>query len=96
MFCTPSNPTGTVFPENTLRELGKIVLEHNLTVITDEAYEYFTFDDAQHFSMASIPELRKNVITNYTFTKTYAMTGWRISYIHADEEMITQINENIE
>ena len=93
MFCTPSNPTGTVFPENTLRELGKIALEHHLTVITDEAYEYFTFDNARHFSIASIPELRKNVITNYTFTKTYAMTGWRIGYIHADEEMITQIKK---
>ena len=48
---------------------------------------------AKHFSIASIPELRKNVITNYTFTKTYAMTGWRIGYIHADEEMITQIKK---
>ena len=93
MFCTPSNPTGTVFPENTLRELGKIALDHNITLIIDEAYEYFTFDDAKHFSMASIPELRKNVITNYTFTKTYAMTGWRIGYIHADEEIITQIKK---
>ena len=93
MFCTPSNPTGTVFPESTLRDLGKIVLKHNLTVITDEAYEYFTFDDSKHFSMASIPELSKNVISNYTFTKTYAMTGWRIGYLHADEEIITQIKK---
>ena len=53
----------------------------------------FTFDDARHFSIASIPELRKNVITNYTFTKTYAMTGWRIGYLHADEEMIAQIKK---
>jgi len=93
MFCTPNNPTGTVFPESTLRELGEIALEHNLTVITDEAYEYFTFDDNKHFSMASIPELKKSVITNYTFTKTYAMTGWRIGYLHADEEILTQIKK---
>ncbi|MCB2208686.1 MAG: pyridoxal phosphate-dependent aminotransferase [Bacteroidetes bacterium] len=93
MFCSPNNPTGTVFPESSLRELGEIALEHNLTVITDEAYEYFTFDDNKHFSIASIPELSKNVITNYTFTKTYAMTGWRIGYIHADEEMLAQIKK---
>ncbi len=93
MFCTPSNPTGTVFPESTLRKLGKIALEHNLTVITDEAYEYFTFDGSKHFSIASIPGFSKNVITNYTFTKTYAMTGWRIGYIHADEEIISQIKK---
>jgi len=93
MFCTPNNPTGTVFPESTLRELGKIALEHNLAIITDEAYEYFTFDNAKHFSIASIPGLSKNVITNYTFTKTYAMTGWRIGYIHADEEIIAQVKK---
>ncbi|RLD60958.1 MAG: aminotransferase, partial [Bacteroidetes bacterium] len=93
MFCTPSNPTGTVFPESTLRDLGKIALEHNLIVITDEAYEYFTFDDSKHFSIASISELSQNVITNYTFTKTYAMTGWRIGYLHAAEEIITQIKK---
>jgi aminotransferase len=93
MFCTPNNPTGTVFSASTLRDLGELALKHNLTVITDEAYEYFTFDDNKHFSMASIPELSKNVISNYTFTKTYAMTGWRIGYLHADEEIITQIKK---
>ncbi|MCK5838552.1 MAG: aminotransferase class I/II-fold pyridoxal phosphate-dependent enzyme [Bacteroidales bacterium] len=93
MYCTPSNPTGTVFPESTLRDLGKIALKHNITVITDEAYEYFTYDDSKHFSMASIRELSKNVISNYTFTKTYAMTGWRIGYIHADEEIIAQVKK---
>jgi len=93
LFCTPNNPTGTVFPEKTLRELAKLVLEYNLTLITDEAYEYFTYDDNKHFSIASIPEMKKHVITNYTFTKTYAMTGWRIGYVHADEEMIEQINK---
>ncbi len=93
LFCTPNNPTGTVFPEKSLRELAKIALEYNLTLITDEAYEYFTFDDNKHFSIASIPVMKKHVITNYTFTKTYAMTGWRIGYVHADEEIIEQINK---
>ena len=93
MFCSPSNPTGTVFSEEYLRELAKIALENNLTIITDEAYEYFVFDDNKHFSIASIPELRKNVITNYTFTKTYAMTGWRIGYLHADEEILAQVKK---
>jgi len=92
-YCSPSNPTGTVFSENELRELSKIALENNLTVITDEAYEYFTFDGKKHFSIASIPELKDNVITNYTFTKTYAMTGWRIGYLHASEQNIAQIKK---
>jgi aminotransferase len=93
LYCSPSNPTGTVFSENELRELSKIALQNNLTVITDEAYEYFTYDGKKHFSIASIPELKDNAITNYTFTKTYAMTGWRIGYLYASEQNIAQIKK---
>lgn len=93
LFCTPNNPTGTVFPEEDLRKLAGIVLENNLTVIIDEAYEYYVFDDQKHFSIASIPELKNNIITAYTFTKTYAMTGWRIGYLVADEERILNIKK---
>ena len=93
LFCTPSNPTGTVFPEEDLRKLSEIALQHDLMVITDEAYEYFVFDDHKHFSIASLPGMKKNAISAFTFTKTYAMTGWRIGYLHAHEEMIPQINK---
>lgn len=93
IYCSPSNPTGTVFSEQQLRQLAEIALEHNLMVITDEAYEYFTFDEHKHFSIASIPEMQKNVVSCFTFTKTYAMTGWRIGYLHADEELVPQINK---
>jgi len=93
LYCSPSNPTGTVFSEKQLRQIAEIAMENNLVVITDEAYEYFTFDDHKHFSIASIPEMKKNVISCYTFTKTYAMTGWRIGYLHADEELIPQITK---
>ncbi|HAK44445.1 MAG TPA: aminotransferase [Spirochaeta sp.] len=93
MYCSPSNPTGTVFSEVDLRQLAEIALKHNLMVITDEAYEYFTFDGEKHFSIASIPEMRNNVITNYTFTKTYAMTGWRVGYLHSSEQNIAQIKK---
>jgi aminotransferase len=93
MYCSPSNPTGTVFSAQQLRELADVALEHDLTVITDEAYEYFTFDGHEHFSIASIPEMRKHAVSCYTFTKTYAMTGWRVGYLHADEELIPQITK---
>lgn len=93
LYCSPSNPTGTVFSEKELRKLAKIALENNLTVITDEAYEYFVFDDKKHFSIGSIPEMKNNVISTFTFTKTYAMTGWRIGYLHAAKEMIAQIKK---
>jgi len=91
LYCSPSNPTGTVFPEAELRELARIALDHNLIVITDEAYEYFTFDGKRHFSIGAIPEMRYRVISTYTFTKTYAMTGWRIGYLHACPELLPHI-----
>jgi aminotransferase len=93
MYCSPSNPTGTVFPEKQLRQLAEIALENNLMIITDEAYEYFTYDGYKHFSIASIPDMKKNTISCFTFTKSYAMTGWRIGYLHADETLIPQIKK---
>jgi aminotransferase len=93
LYCSPSNPTGTVFSETQLRELARIALDHDLTVITDEAYEYFIFDGKKHFSIGSIPDMKDRVVSTYTFTKTYAMTGWRIGYLHAGETLIPQISK---
>ena len=56
-------------------------------------YEYFTYDDATHFSIGSIPEMKQQVVSCFTFTKTYAMTGWRIGYLQTDESLITQIEK---
>jgi len=93
MYSSPCNPTGTVHSEEELRELAEIALDNGLVVITDEAYEYFVYDGAKHFSIASIPEMHENVVSCFTFTKTYAMTGWRVGYIHACENMIPEINK---
>jgi len=93
VYCSPSNPTGAVFSEKTLRQLANIALDNNLLIITDEAYEYFTYDDATHFSIGSIPEMKQQVVSCFTFTKTYAMTGWRIGYLQTDESLIPQIEK---
>ncbi|RLC61297.1 MAG: aminotransferase, partial [Chloroflexi bacterium] len=93
LFSTPCNPTGGVFNEADLRAIGELALEHNLTVIIDEAYEYFTFDGVPHFSLGSVREYRENVISVFTVTKTYAMTGWRIGYVHAPSDLIYEMNK---
>ncbi len=93
LYCSPSNPTGAVFPEADLRKLADVALRHNLAVVTDEAYEYFTYDGSAHFSIGSIPEMSGRVVSCFTFTKTYAMTGWRIGYLHAGAELVPQINK---
>jgi aminotransferase len=93
LYCSPSNPSGTAFSEADLRQIAELALKHNMVVITDEAYEYFVYDEHKHFSIGSIPDMKKSVISCFTFTKTYAMTGWRIGYLHADETLIPQIGK---
>lgn len=56
-------------PGEQLRQLAKISRENNLMIITDEAYEYFVYDDNKHFCIASLPDMEKNVISCFTFTK---------------------------
>jgi len=93
LYCSPSNPTGAVFDEGQLRGLADIALENDLMVITDEAYEYFTYDGTEHFCIGSMPEMRDRTISCFTFTKNYAMTGWRIGYLHACAELIPHITK---
>jgi len=93
LLSTPCNPTGAVFTEHDLRALGELARRHGLMVITDEAYEYFVFDDAVHFSLASVPEYRDHVVSVFTLTKTYAMTGWRVGYIHARADLVAEMNK---
>jgi aminotransferase len=93
LFCSPCNPTGTVFAEAELRQLAAVAADHDLVVITDEAYEYFVFDEHRHCSFATLPGMEERTISCFTFTKTYAMTGWRIGYLHAHDQWIPQIGK---
>lgn len=93
LYSSPNNPTGSVYGREELEGLAAIALENNLVVITDEAYEYFVFDGGSNISIASLEGMSERVISCYTFTKTYAMTGWRIGYLHASETWIPQINK---
>ena len=91
LLSNPNNPTGAVYSKEQLEELSGIVKRNDLIVIVDEAYEYFTFDGYKHFSIASLDGMHDRVISVFTFTKTYAMTGWRVGYIHARADWIPQI-----
>ena len=93
LFSDPNNPTGSVYSNEQLEAVAEIACKNNLIVITDEAYEYFTFDGHKHYSIASFPGMKDRVISAFTFTKTYAMTGWRIGYVHSSKELIPQIKK---
>lgn len=84
---TPNNPTGAVLSREHLQALAEVVIEKNLWVVSDEAYEHLLFDGARHVSLASLPGMASRTISVFTFSKSYAMTGWRIGYVAAPPEM---------
>jgi aminotransferase len=88
---TPNNPTGTVLPEATLRDIAKLAQERDLIVISDEIYEYYVFDEHKHVSMASLPGMKERTITINSFSKSFAMTGMRLGYIAAPAPLIEAI-----
>jgi aminotransferase len=85
---TPSNPTGTVFSRKTLEEIADFAIEHGLLLISDEAYEKLVYDDARHISIGSLNGMEKHVMTLHSFSKTYAMPGFRIGYAAGPEEVV--------
>lgn len=91
LFCNPCNPTGKVYTYEELQQIAQIAIKYNLYIISDEMYEYFTFDTKKHISIGSFPEVADRVISIFGVSKSYAMTGWRIGYIVANKELIPQI-----
>ena len=85
---TPSNPTGRILKKKTLEEIADIVIEHDLKVFSDEAYEKFVYDKNKHISIASLNGMKEHVITFQSFSKTYAMPGWRVGYAAGPKEII--------
>jgi aminotransferase len=85
---SPSNPTGTVFTKKVLEEVADFVVEHRLLVVSDEAYEKLVYGDARHISMGSLNGMSDYVMTLHSFSKTYAMPGFRLGYACGPEEVI--------
>jgi aspartate aminotransferase len=90
---SPSNPTGMMYTENEIREFAEIIAESDCYLLSDEIYEKLTYSDIKHFSPASIPELSSRVITVNGMSKAYAMTGWRIGYMHAPEHVFKEVSK---
>lgn len=84
---TPNNPTGVVLDRACLEALATVARERDLWVISDEAYEHLLYDGAKHVSLASLPGMAERTISVYTFSKSYAMTGWRVGYVVAPPAM---------
>jgi aspartate aminotransferase len=91
-YNTPQNPSGLVFTRSEAEEVAAFAIERDLIVIADEAYEDLVYDGA-HFSIASLPGMAERTITTFTFSKTYAMTGWRAGYAVAKEPFMTALRK---
>ena len=98
LFSNPTNPIGKVYTEEELQQIAAIAKRHNLFILTDEMYEYFTFDEKKHISIGSFPDVADRTISIFGLSKTYAMTGWRIGYIVAGKSIrdeIVKVNDAI-
>ncbi len=85
---TPHNPTGAVYTEEELRAIGELAVDEDILILADEIYEHLVYGDTKHVSIGSLsPELHALTITINGFSKSYAMTGWRLGYSAAPEEI---------
>lgn len=91
VLVNPANPSGRVYTREELQGLADLAIRHDLLVLSDEVYEYITYDDARHTSIASLPGMRERTITCFAFTKAYSMDGWRIGYLTADAALMPAI-----
>jgi aminotransferase len=85
---TPNNPTGTVLPKKVLEEIAQIAIKHDLMVLSDELYEKYLFEGYKHYSIARVPNMAERTIVVNGFSKTYAMTGFRVGYIAAPASFV--------
>jgi aminotransferase len=87
MFGYPANPTGTVMPRGKLEPIAEVARRHNLLIISDEIYERLVYG-VEHTCIATLPRMKESTILLGGFSKAYAMTGWRLGYVAASQEVI--------
>ena len=90
---SPGNPTGAVYTKEELDSIGKVAAEEEILILSDEIYEKLVYDDSRHFSIAGLAqEYYDLTITVNGFSKSYAMTGWRLGYLGAPEPIAKAID----
>ena len=90
---SPNNPTGAVYAENSLRAVNEICRRHGIYHISDEAYDYFVYDEAKHFSPASILGSGEHTISLYSLSKAYGFASWRIGFMVLPEHLFTAVKK---
>ena len=92
IVCSPANPTGRVFNRQELQSILAIAEECNLLIISDEVYEHFTLTPEDHISMASLPGAFERTITVNSFSKSWAVSGWRLGYLYGHGQLVNKLS----
>ena len=90
MFCSPSNPTGRIIPASELDKIAEVVKKHQIWCLSDEIYCELLYDGHKHVSIGKFPGMKDYTIIFNGFSKSFAMTGWRIGYIAAPHDLLVQ------
>lgn len=90
---TPANPTGSVTKKKILEEIADVIVEKDLIAVSDEAYEKLVYDNQKHVSIAGLNGMNEYIVTTQTFSKSYAMCGYRIGYAVSSEKIIKEMRE---
>ncbi|MBP3718469.1 MAG: pyridoxal phosphate-dependent aminotransferase [Eubacterium sp.] len=93
IVCNPSNPSGKVFSYNELSQIADLAKRYDTFVITDEVYEHIIYEPYKHTYMSTLPGMKDRTIICNSLSKTYSITGWRLGYVIANEEIIDRIKK---
>lgn len=93
VLVSPNNPTGAVTPPEAIRAIAELAVRHDLLVVADEIYARMIYAPNEHLSIASVPGMRGRTVTINGFSKTYAMTGWRVGYLAAPADLVDMLTE---
>src|SRR3569833_1418029 len=93
VLVSPNNPTGAVTPPSVIRKIAALAIKHNLLIVADEIYAKIIYEGNEHLSIATLPGMKERTITLNGFSKTYAMTGWRVGYLAAPADFVDRVVE---
>jgi len=93
ILCNPSNPSGKVFTRKELQTIANLAIKYDIYVITDEVYEHIIYDNYKHIYISSLPGMKERTIICSSLSKTYSITGWRLGYVIANENIIDRVKK---
>jgi len=91
IVCSPANPTGRIMTRDELQAIAELAEEFNLLILSDEVYEHFTTTASDHVPMATIPGAFARTVTVSSFSKSWAVSGWRLGYLYGPGELVAKL-----